>query len=152
MGKDSACWNIRKCSAAGLDVLSTVFGEELLPFVTPTVRQRLQVGAVSLSYHKWSAQLHLRALVCAPSTVFGGELLLFVMPTLRQCLRLGVLNLPDSCPIYTSHLRSMCITSGRGLAGTRVGDPGAGRHQRGLPPRPGALHRRAGRPAGPRAQ
>lgn len=43
MGKDSACWNIRKCSAAGLDVLSTVYGEELLPFVTPTVRQRLQV-------------------------------------------------------------------------------------------------------------
>lgn len=42
-GKDSACWNIRKCSAAGLDVLSTVFGEELLPLVTPIVRQRLQV-------------------------------------------------------------------------------------------------------------
>ena len=41
-GKDSACWNIRKCSAAALDVLSTVYGEELLPFVTPTVRQRLQ--------------------------------------------------------------------------------------------------------------
>ncbi len=46
MGKDSACWNIRKCSAAGLDVLSTVYGEELLPFVTPTVRQRLQVSRV----------------------------------------------------------------------------------------------------------
>jgi len=40
-------WNLRKCSAAGLDVLSTVFGEELLPIVTPIVQQRLQVS----SYH-----------------------------------------------------------------------------------------------------
>lgn len=35
-------WNMRKCSAAGLDVLSTVFQEELLPIVTPIVQQRLQ--------------------------------------------------------------------------------------------------------------
>mmetsp|Transcript_18691 Transcript_18691/g.56506 ORF Transcript_18691/g.56506 Transcript_18691/m.56506 type:complete len:924 (-) Transcript_18691:2081-4852(-) len=40
-GKDGALWNLRKCSAAALDVLSTVFAEELLPFVTPTVRERL---------------------------------------------------------------------------------------------------------------
>ena len=33
---------MRKCSAAGLDVLSTVFQEELLPIVTPIVQQRLQ--------------------------------------------------------------------------------------------------------------
>ncbi len=30
-------WNLRKCSAAGLDVLDTVFGEELLPIVLPIV-------------------------------------------------------------------------------------------------------------------
>ena len=36
-------WNMRKCSAAGLDVLSTVFQEEMLPIVTPIVQQRLQV-------------------------------------------------------------------------------------------------------------
>ena len=35
-------WNMRKCSAAGLDVLSTVFQEEMLPIVTPIVQQRLQ--------------------------------------------------------------------------------------------------------------
>lgn len=35
---------MRKCSAAGLDVLSTVFQEEMLPIVTPIVQQRLQVG------------------------------------------------------------------------------------------------------------
>ena len=44
-GKDGALWNLRKCSAAALDVLSTVFSEELLPFVTPTVRERLGVRA-----------------------------------------------------------------------------------------------------------
>ena len=33
---------MRKCSAAGLDVLSTVFQEEMLPIVTPIVQQRLQ--------------------------------------------------------------------------------------------------------------
>ena len=42
-GEEINRWNLRKCSAAGLDVLSTVFGEELLPIVTPIVQQRLQV-------------------------------------------------------------------------------------------------------------
>ena len=44
-GEEINRWNLRKCSAAGLDVLSTVFGEELLPIVTPIVQQRLQVRA-----------------------------------------------------------------------------------------------------------
>ena len=38
-------WNLRKCSAAGLDILSTVFGDELLPLIIPIVEQRLQVAA-----------------------------------------------------------------------------------------------------------
>lgn len=40
-GKESGLWNLRKCSAAALDVLSSFFGDELLPLVTPTVRLRL---------------------------------------------------------------------------------------------------------------
>ena len=36
-------WNLRRCSAAGLDMLSTVFGDELLPIILPIVQQRLQV-------------------------------------------------------------------------------------------------------------
>jgi transportin-1 len=39
-------WNLRRCSAAGLDVLSNVFGDELLPIILPIVQQRLQVGCV----------------------------------------------------------------------------------------------------------
>ncbi|KAK8958597.1 Transportin-1 [Platanthera guangdongensis] len=34
-------WNLRKCSAAGLDVLSNVFGDELLPTLMPLIQQRL---------------------------------------------------------------------------------------------------------------
>ena len=47
-------WNLRKCSAAGLDILSTVFGDELLPLIIPIVEQRLQVAA------------HLRLIAQAP--------------------------------------------------------------------------------------
>ena len=46
-GEEVNRWNLRKCSAAGLDVLSTVFGDELLPIVTPIVQQRLQVHSPS---------------------------------------------------------------------------------------------------------
>jgi len=35
-------WNLRKCSAAGLDRLSNVFGDDLLPVLMPIVEQRLQ--------------------------------------------------------------------------------------------------------------
>lgn len=34
-------WNLRKCSAAGLDILSTVYHDELLPIMLPIVEQRL---------------------------------------------------------------------------------------------------------------
>lgn len=34
-------WNLRKCSAAGLDVLSTVFQDEILPTLLPLVQENL---------------------------------------------------------------------------------------------------------------
>ena len=36
-------WNLRKCSAAGLDRLSLLFGDELLPVLLPIVEERLKV-------------------------------------------------------------------------------------------------------------
>lgn len=36
-------WNLRKCSAAGLDVLSTVFNDDLLPVLMPIIKERLMV-------------------------------------------------------------------------------------------------------------
>ena len=43
-GEGVRSWNLRRCSATGLDVLSTVFGDSLLALVVPVVQQRLQVG------------------------------------------------------------------------------------------------------------
>ncbi|KAG1677077.1 hypothetical protein FOA52_001247 [Chlamydomonas sp. UWO 241] len=37
-------WNLRRCSAAGLDRLSLVYGDELLPILLPIVEQRLGDG------------------------------------------------------------------------------------------------------------
>ena len=31
-------WNLRKCSAAALDILSNVFGDEILPALMPVVQ------------------------------------------------------------------------------------------------------------------
>ena len=50
-GEEVNRWNLRKCSAAGLDVLSTVFGEELLPIVTPIVQQRMQARLNDYALH-----------------------------------------------------------------------------------------------------
>ncbi len=38
-------WNLRKCSAAGLDMLSNVFGDALLPVLLPIVEARLKERA-----------------------------------------------------------------------------------------------------------
>ncbi|CAJ0587206.1 unnamed protein product, partial [Mesorhabditis spiculigera] len=35
-------WNIRKCAAASLDVLSSIFGDEMLPILMPILQQALQ--------------------------------------------------------------------------------------------------------------
>ncbi|KAJ6821666.1 putative transportin-1 [Iris pallida] len=34
-------WNLRKCSAAGLDILSNVFGDEILPTLMPSIQHNL---------------------------------------------------------------------------------------------------------------
>ncbi|ABP01032.1 predicted protein [Ostreococcus lucimarinus CCE9901] len=39
---DDFVWNLRKSSANGLDILSNVFGDELLPLLLPVVEQRLR--------------------------------------------------------------------------------------------------------------
>lgn len=34
-------WNLRKCSAAGLDVLANVFRDDLLPILLPILKETL---------------------------------------------------------------------------------------------------------------
>eukprot|EP00873_Tetraselmis_striata_P017576 jgi/Tetstr1/437840/TSEL_026480.t1 len=41
--EEISSWNLRKCSAAGLDVLSTVFNDDLLPVLMPIIKERLMV-------------------------------------------------------------------------------------------------------------
>jgi len=41
-GDDEATeWNLRKCSAAGLDILSSVFHDDILPFLLPLVQEKI---------------------------------------------------------------------------------------------------------------
>jgi transportin-1 len=40
--EEVSSWNLRRCSAAGLDMLSTAFGDELLPLLLPEVQARLE--------------------------------------------------------------------------------------------------------------
>eukprot|EP00123_Amoebidium_parasiticum_P014138 comp22354_c0_seq1/m.33276 comp22354_c0_seq1/g.33276 ORF comp22354_c0_seq1/g.33276 comp22354_c0_seq1/m.33276 type:complete len:901 (-) comp22354_c0_seq1:815-3517(-) len=42
MGDQSMDWNLRKCSAAALDMLASVFQEALLPFLLPLIERDLQ--------------------------------------------------------------------------------------------------------------
>lgn len=39
-------WNLRKCSAAGLDIMSTVFGDEILPILMPLVQVNFCFGCM----------------------------------------------------------------------------------------------------------
>jgi HEAT-like repeat len=68
-------WNLRKCSAASLDMLSSVFGDDLLPHMLPTVNQMLAspqwqiqeagvlaIGAVAMGCNS-GMQVHLPGLI-----------------------------------------------------------------------------------------
>lgn len=39
-------WNLRKCSAAGLDVLSNVFGDSILPTLMPLIEVTCTSGSL----------------------------------------------------------------------------------------------------------
>jgi transportin-1 len=54
-------WNLRKCSAAGLDILSTVFGDEILPVLMPLVQVRLSTTADAAWKEREAAVLALGA-------------------------------------------------------------------------------------------
>jgi hypothetical protein len=40
--EESTEWNLRKCSAAGLDILSSVFQDEILPILLPLINDRIR--------------------------------------------------------------------------------------------------------------
>ena len=83
-------WNLRKCSAAGLDILSNVFGDELLPTLMPSVEvpflfldQRSSfICTVDLRHNLNSS---------AELNVFGGRTT-FVRPSLKMLFIMYLCN------------------------------------------------------------
>lgn len=86
-------WNMRKCSAAGLDVLSTVFQEELLPIVTPIVQQRLQE-------EDWRAR---ESAILALGAIAEG-CVMGLIPYLPQLVSMLLPRLEDPRPLVRSGL------------------------------------------------
>ncbi|XP_020966627.1 transportin-1 isoform X3 [Arachis ipaensis] len=55
-------WNLRKCSAAALDILSNVFGDEILPTLMPIVQAKLSTGGDDAWKEREAAVLALGAI------------------------------------------------------------------------------------------
>ncbi|KOM36413.1 hypothetical protein LR48_Vigan02g256300 [Vigna angularis] len=55
-------WNLRKCSAAALDILSNVFGDEILPTLMPIVEAKLSAGGDDAWKEREAAVLALGAI------------------------------------------------------------------------------------------
>lgn len=85
---------MRKCSAAGLDVLSTVFQEELLPIVTPIVQQRLQE-------EDWRAR---ESAILALGAIAEG-CVMGLIPYLPQLVSMLLPRLEDPRPLVRSGLQ-----------------------------------------------
>ncbi|CAK9221083.1 unnamed protein product [Sphagnum troendelagicum] len=87
-------WNLRKCSAAGLDILSTVFGDEILPVLMPLVQVRLSTTADSAWKEREAAVLALGAV--AEGCISG------LLPHLSRIVAFLVPLLEDKRPLVRS--------------------------------------------------
>lgn len=87
-------WNLRKCSAAGLDILSTVFGDEILPVLMPLVQVRLGLSKDGRWEEKEAAILALGAV--AEGCISG------LLPHLAQIVTYLISFMEDSRPLVRS--------------------------------------------------
>jgi transportin-1 len=87
-------WNLRKCSAAGLDILSTVFGDELLPVLMPLVQAKLSQNTDTAWKAREAAVLALGAV--AEGCING------LLPHLSQIVAFLVPLLEDKRPLVRS--------------------------------------------------
>ncbi|OAE34574.1 hypothetical protein AXG93_1487s1200 [Marchantia polymorpha subsp. ruderalis] len=87
-------WNLRKCSAAGLDILSTVFGDELLPVLMPLVQANLSQPTDAAWKAREAAVLALGAV--AEGCING------LLPHLTQIVAFLVPLLEDKRPLVRS--------------------------------------------------
>ncbi|KAH9321782.1 hypothetical protein KI387_016421, partial [Taxus chinensis] len=86
-------WNLRKCSAAGLDVLSTVFGDDILPILMPLVQAKLSATDIAWKERE-AAVLALGAI--AEGCING------LFPHLREMVSFLVPLLDDKYPLVRS--------------------------------------------------
>lgn len=84
-------WNIRKCSAAALDILATVFQDHMLPFLLPLLREMLTSA-------DWSQrECGILALGAVAEGCLSG-----ISPHLVQLIPFLLQNLRDSKPLVRS--------------------------------------------------
>ncbi|KAL5713973.1 Transportin-1 [Ranunculus cassubicifolius] len=87
-------WNLRKCSAAALDILSNVFKEDILPTVMPLVQAKLANGDDASWKEREAAVLALGAI--AEGCIKG------LLPHLSQILSFFIPLLDDKFPLIRS--------------------------------------------------
>eukprot|EP00249_Psilotum_nudum_P021527 c28143_g1_i2 orf=1539-4217(-) len=87
-------WNLRKCSAAGLDVFSNVFGDEILPLLMPLVQSKLSCAVDGAWKEREAAVLVLGAI--AEGCING------LVPHLPQIIAFLVPLLEDKFPLVRS--------------------------------------------------
>ncbi|KAK3006542.1 hypothetical protein RJ639_017697 [Escallonia herrerae] len=87
-------WNLRKCSAAALDILSNVFGDEILPTMMPVVQANLSNTADTAWKEREAAVLALGAI--AEGCISG------LYPHLPQIVAFLIPLLDDKFPLIRS--------------------------------------------------
>ncbi|KAH7437698.1 hypothetical protein KP509_05G084500, partial [Ceratopteris richardii] len=87
-------WNLRKCSAAGLDILSSVFGDEMLPILMPLLQIKLESKGDSVWKEREAAVLALGAV--AEGCING------LLPHLKQIVSFLLPLLEDKFPLVRS--------------------------------------------------
>ncbi|KAJ4700596.1 transportin 1 [Melia azedarach] len=87
-------WNLRKCSAAGLDVLSNVYGDEILPTLMPLVQAKLSTSDDGTWKEREAAVLALGAI--AEGCIRG------LYPHLAEIVEFLIPLLDDKFPLLRS--------------------------------------------------
>ncbi|XP_050232437.1 transportin-1 [Mercurialis annua] len=87
-------WNLRKCSAAALDILSNVFGDEILPTLLPVVQGKLSATGDEAWKDREAAVLALGAI--AEGCISG------LYPHLPQIVEFLIPLLDDNFPLIRS--------------------------------------------------
>ncbi|XP_011046641.1 PREDICTED: transportin-1-like [Populus euphratica] len=87
-------WNLRKCSAAALDILSNVFGDEILPTLMPVVQAKLSASGDESWKDREAAVLALGAV--AEGCING------LYPNLSQMVGFLIPLLDDKFPLIRS--------------------------------------------------